>query len=327
LESRLKAQNSSVLSRKQHKPTWKELLEKHAPLQLPAAHDALTARLIQKAEFSAYQIGGFALAGARHALPDIDLTRFGEQASGVRDIMAACSLPVLVDSDDGYGDVKNVTYTVQTYEAMGVAAIFLEDQVAPKRCGHLAGKRVVSPEVMMRKIKAATAARHDDNSIFIVARTDAREPEGLDSALRRAESYLRAGADGIYVEAPKSEEELEQIGRAFKGAQQMTNMFEGDNQTPWLTPKELHKIGFSMILYPTTLLFRAVRAIELALSNLKRGKRASNDEIVKMEEYEQILALPKWAEIEKRFGGNTQTVDATSGNPTKGLARPNSQRS
>jgi 2-methylisocitrate lyase-like PEP mutase family enzyme len=286
--------------------TWKQLLDKQAPLQLPAAHDALTARLIERAGFTAYQIGGFALAGARHSLPDIDLTRFGEQADGVRDIMAACSLPVLVDSDDGYGDVKNVTYTVQGYEAMGVAAIFLEDQVAPKRCGHLTGKRVAPPEVMIQKIKAAAAARQDHNGIFMIARTDAREPEGLDSALRRAEAYLRAGADGIYVEAPKSIKELEHIGRAFKGVQQMTNMFEGDNETPWLTPKELHKLGFSMILYPTTVLFRAVRAIQLALNNLKRGKPAPSDEIVQLDEYEQILELPEWAEIEKRFAGNSQ---------------------
>jgi 2-methylisocitrate lyase-like PEP mutase family enzyme len=295
-----------VRVQRHQRPTWKHLLDKHAPLQLPAAHDALTARLIERAGFTAYQIGGFALAGARHALPDIDLTRFGEQADGVRDIMAACSLPVLVDSDDGYGDVKNVTYTVQGYEAMGVAAIFIEDQVAPKRCGHLAGKRVVPPEIMIQKIKAATAARQDNNGIFIVARTDAREPEGLDSALRRAESYLQAGADGIYVEAPKSKKELEQIGRAFKGVYQMTNMFEGDNETPWLTPKELYKLGFSMILYPTTVLFRVVRTIEVALDNLKRGKQAPKDEIVKMAEYEQIVELPKWAEIEKRFAGNSQ---------------------
>ena len=268
-------------------------------MQLPAAHDALTAKLIQRAGFSAYQIGGFALAGARHGLPDIDLTRFAEQASGVRDIMAACSLPVLVDVDDGYGDVKNVTYTVQRYQAMGVAAIFLEDQVAPKRCGHMAGKRVVPAETMIAKIKAAVAARTDEKTLFLVARTDAREPEGLDSALRRGEAYLKAGADGLYVEAPKSEKELEQIGKAFQGVPQMTNMFEGDDETPWLTPKELHKLGFSMILYPTTILFRAVRAIERALTDLKQGKMAPKEETVRMSEYETILELEKWAEIEK----------------------------
>jgi 2-methylisocitrate lyase-like PEP mutase family enzyme len=290
-----------VSSHTTNRPTWKELLTKHCPLQLPAAHDALTAKLIERAGFLAYQIGGFALAGARHGLPDIDLTRFAEQSSGVRDIMAVCSLPVLVDIDDGYGDVKNVTYTVQHYQAMGVSAIFLEDQVAPKRCGHMAGKRVIPQDSMIRKIEAAVAVREDVDGLFIVARTDARDPEGLDSALRRGESYLKAGADGLYVEAPKSKKELEQIGKAFRGVPQMTNMFEGDNETPWLTPKELHKLGFSMILYPTTVLFRVVRAIERGLADLTRGKPVPKDEMVRMSEYEDILELPKWAAIEKRF--------------------------
>src|SRR5437660_12897445 len=131
------------------RPTWKALLAAHQPVQLPAAHDALTARLIEQAGFPAYQIGGFALAGARHGIPDIDLTRFAEQAAGVRDILAASHLPVLVDGDDGYGDVKNVTHTVQSYEAMGVSAIFLEDQVAPKRCGHVIGEKVIQAEAMV----------------------------------------------------------------------------------------------------------------------------------------------------------------------------------
>src|SRR5205085_6328645 len=134
--------------------------DKHAPLQLPAAHDALTAKLIERAGFVAFQIGGFALVGARHGLPDIDLARFAEEAAGVRDILGACHLPVLVDADDGYGDVKNVSYTVAAYEAIAASAIFLEDQVAPKRRGHMRGKRVVPVETMEQKIRAAVAARH-----------------------------------------------------------------------------------------------------------------------------------------------------------------------
>jgi len=297
-----------MFSNKDKKPlTWRELLSNSAPVQLPAAHDALTARLIERAGFAAYQIGGFALVGARHGLPDIDLTRFAEQAAGVRDIMAACSLPVLVDADDGYGDVKNVTHTVRSYEALGVSAIFLEDQVSPKRCGHMQGKSVVPPQVMEERISAAASARRSAD-FFLVARTDAREPEGLELALRRAEKYVKAGADGIYVEAPKSVKELEQIGKALPGTPQMTNMFEGDKETtPWLTPKELGKLGFSMILYPTTILFRVVTAIEHALADLKRGKQTRAGEAVDMTEYEQIVGLPDWAKIENRFqGGKSQ---------------------
>jgi len=282
------------------RPSWNELLKNHAPVQLPAAHDALTAKLIERAGFVAYQIGGFALAGARHGVPDIDLTRFAEQAAGVRDIVSACDLPVLVDADDGYGDAKNVTHTVRSYEAMGVSAIFIEDQVSPKRCGHMAGKSVVPAEAMEDKLKAALAARQASD-FFIVARTDAREPEGLDAALRRGERYLKAGADGIYIEAPKSEKELAKIGKTFRGVPQMTNMFEGDDETPFLSPKELHALGFSMILYPTTLLFRIVRALERALDDLRAGKPAPKKERVSMEEYEAIVGLPQWAVIENRF--------------------------
>lgn len=175
--------------------------------------------------------------------------------------------------------------------------------MSPKRCGHMGGKRVAPCDVMERKIKAAVAARASED-LFVVARTDAREPEGLDKALQRAERYVKAGADGIYIEAPKSEKELEQIGKSLKGVPQMTNMFEGDDETPWLTPRELHNLGFDMILYPTTLLFRLVRTMQKALDDLKAGKETPKGEGVDMKAYEQIVDLPHWAEIEKRFGGD-----------------------
>jgi len=283
------------------RPTWKALLDKHKVLQLPAAHDALTAKLIERAGFPAYQIGGFALVGARHALPDVDLTRFGEQSAGVRDIMAACDLPVLVDADDGYGDAKNVTLTTRAYEAAGVTAIFIEDQVTPKRCGHMSGKHVVAAKIMEERIEAAVAARRS-RDFFVIARTDALAVEGLDAALKRAERYVAAGADAIYVEAPRSVEELERIGRAFNGVPQMTNMFEGDEQTPWLSPGELRDLGFSMILYPTSLIFRAVRAIERGLADLRQGRRMSREDGVALDEFERIVDVPSWAVIEKRFG-------------------------
>jgi 2-methylisocitrate lyase-like PEP mutase family enzyme len=277
------------------------LLADHSPLQLPAAHDALTATLIGRAGFRAYQIGGFALVGARHGLPDVDLTRFAEQSAGVRDILAACSLPVLVDADDGYGDAKNITHTITSYEAMGVSAVFIEDQVSPKRCGHMSGKEVVPANVMVERIEAAVAARRS-RDFFIVARTDALGVEGLDAALKRGEQYLKAGADALYVEAPTSEKQLEQIGKTFRGVPQMTNMFEGDNETPWLTPGELQTLGFSMILYPTSQLFRAVRAIERGLADLRQGKPMPKEDGVTLAEYESIVDLPAWATIEQRFG-------------------------
>jgi 2-methylisocitrate lyase-like PEP mutase family enzyme len=282
------------------RPTWKSLLSHRHPLLLPSAHDALTARLIARAEFQAYQVGGFALNGARHGIPDLDLTHFGEERAGARDILEACSLPVMIDADDGYGDVKNVVRTVRGYEAMGASAIFIEDQVAPKRCGHLAGKSVVPPEVMEGKIRAAVGSRRSPD-FFFMARTDAIEPEGLDEALRRGERYAKAGADGLFLEGPRTVEEIERIGKAFSGIPLAVNMFEGGGRTPWLSPKELGKLGFSMILFPTTILFRVTRAIERAVADLVDGKPMPPEEGVDLEHYEEIVGLAEWGEIEKQY--------------------------
>src|SRR3989440_5114987 len=157
--------------------SWKQALEKERPLLLPVAHDALTAKILEQAGFTALQVGGFAVAGARHGLPDIDLTHFGERHEAVKDIMAATALPIMVDADDGYGDVKNVTHTVRSHEGLGIQALFIEDQQSPKECGHMDDKKVVPAEQMVGKVKAAVAARND-KEFFILARTDALGPEG-----------------------------------------------------------------------------------------------------------------------------------------------------
>ena len=278
-------------------PTWKALLNRGEPLLLPCAHDALSARLIERAGFSAYSIGGYALVGARYAIPDIGLAAFGEISAGIRDIMAATRLPVLVDCDTGYGDVKNVTHTVQGYEAMGVSCIFLEDQVSPKRCGHMAGKDVIPAQEMAAKIRAAAGSRRSSD-FFIIARTDARAVHGLDDALRRGQLYLEAGADGLFIEAPQSVQELERIGRAFKGVPQLANMLEGGGQTPVLSPAELSQLGFAMAAYPTTLIFRVARTIENALADLKAGKPAKGADSVDFTAFKDITGFANWARIE-----------------------------
>ena len=279
-------------------PTWKELLDREQPLLLPCAHDALSARLIERAGFTAYSIGGFALVGSRYGIPDIGLAAFGEISAGIRDIMAATSLPVMVDGDTGYGDVKNVAHTIEGYEAMGASSIFLEDQVAPKRCGHMAGKDVISTADMVAKIKAAVGARRNKD-FFIIARTDARAVHGLDEALRRGEQYLKAGVDGIFIEAPQTVKELEIIGAAFKGAPQLANMLD-DGRTPVLPPSELKSMGFAMAAYPTTLIFRVARAIEGALADLKAARPASKNDAVDFETFKDIVSLARWAEVERR---------------------------
>ena len=279
---------------------WKELLDQEQPLLLPCAHDALSARLIERAGFTAYSIGGFALVGSRYAVPDIGLAAYGEISSGIRDIMAATRLPVLVDGDTGYGDVKNVAHTIEGYEAMGASAIFLEDQVAPKRCGHMAGKDVIPAGQMVAKIKAAVGARRSKD-FFIVARTDARAVHGLDEALRRGEQYLKAGVDGIFIEAPQTVQELETIGAAFKGVPQIANMLEGGGQTPVLPPRELKALGFAMAAYPTTLIFRVARTIERALNDIKAGKPIGNNDGVNFAEFKDITNYSEWARIEDEY--------------------------
>jgi methylisocitrate lyase len=283
--------------------SWKRLLEKQGYVQLPVAHDALTAKLIELAGFPAYQIGGFALEGTEFAYPDADLTHLGEKSACVERIIQATRLPVLVDADDGYGDAKNVTRTVRVYESMGVDAIFMEDQKPPKECGHMSGKVVVPPEAMVNKIQAAVAARHDPESFFILARTDAREPEGLEKAIDRASRYRKAGADGVYIEGPQSERELEKVGEAFKGFPLATSILERGGKTPWVAPKQLHKMGFTMLLYPTTVLFRATYAIERALKDLYNGKELDPSESVDMKQFEQIVDAPQWQKVQKKFGG------------------------
>jgi 2-methylisocitrate lyase-like PEP mutase family enzyme len=284
-------------------PTWKELLDREQPLLLPCAHDALSARLIERAGFTAYSIGGFALVGSRYGIPDIGLAAFGEISAGIRDIMTATSLPVMVDGDTGYGDVKNVAHTIEGYEAMGASSIFLEDQVAPKRCGHMAGKDVIPAADMVAKIKAAVGARRNKD-FFIIARTDARAVHGLDEALRRGEQYLNAGVDGIFIEAPQTVKELEIIGAAFKGAPQLANMLD-DGRTPVLPPSELKAMGFAMAAYPTTVIFRVARTIKRALADIRAGKPASNDG-VNFAEFKDITNYSEWARIEDAYGRTTR---------------------
>jgi 2-methylisocitrate lyase-like PEP mutase family enzyme len=279
---------------------WKRLLKQHKLLQLPAACDALTAKLIEDAGFPAYQIGGFALDGMRFGFPDMDVNRLGEKSAAVRDIVYACGLPVLVDCDDGYGDEKNVVHTVHVYDDLGASAIFIEDQQAPKRCGHMGGKKVIEPKQMVNKIRAACSARRDADKLFILARTDAIAVNGLDDAIKRAEMYLKAGADGVYVEGPKDVKELRAIGREFKGESLATSILERGGKTPWLPPQEFQNMGFNMLLYPTTVLFRQTKAIQCALADLQNGLPMPANDSVTMLEFEKLVDIAYWKAIEEK---------------------------
>jgi 2-methylisocitrate lyase-like PEP mutase family enzyme len=276
-----------------------QLLAAEDPLIVPIAHDAISARLIERAGFVAYSVGGFALAGFRYGLPDVGLVSFGEFVAGVRDVMMGSSLPIIIDGDDGYGDVKNVTRTVEVYESMGVSGLVLEDQTNPKRCGHMAGKSVVPLEVATRKLEAALAARKDPD-FFIVGRTDARSVNGLDDAIARARRFVEVGVDAVIVEAPQSEEELKRVGGEIETIQ-FANMAEA-GRTPILPAKTLKSIGFSIIVYPGTLMLRVVKTIEDALTDLRQGTLVLPQGTMNFGELTEFLGLDKWRGVDERFG-------------------------
>lgn len=233
--------------------------------------------------------------------PDIDLIHLGERRASVRYIMTASSLPVLVDLDDGYGDVKNVTFAVRCMEAMRVSAVFVEDQQPPKKCGQMDDKHVIPADDMVAKIRAAAAARSSRDAVYLIARTDALEAEGMRKALKRGEQYLEAGADALYVEGPRDDKELEEIGKAFEGAALVTTMMEGGGETPWHPPREFAEMGYSMVLYPTTLLFRAARAMERAVTDLRAGRRLEAKEAMTKDEFMKVVGLEYWQDVEKKF--------------------------
>ena len=279
---------------------WRDLVTMDRPFVLPGAYDALSAKLIERQGFEGFVIGGFPLVGARYGLPDIGLVGLGEMAQGVRDIVGAVNIPALIDGDHGYGDVKNVVHTMRTYEAMGAGAIFLEDQVAPKRCGHAAGKDVVEPEVLEEKIRIAASSR-ESKDFFLIARTDSRAIHGLDDAMRRSERYLNAGADGIFIEAPQSVEELERVARAFD-VPQMCNMLIGGS-TPILSNRELHEMGFSMIVHGTTLIKRVAKVLQLLLADLHEDKlQCNSQDFIGLKEFMRLVGVEDWQKIEDSAG-------------------------
>jgi 2,3-dimethylmalate lyase len=279
-------------------PTFRELLEQERPLVLPGAHDALSARLIERAGFRAYFIGGFPLVGARYGVPDIGLMGLGEISAGVRDTMSGSQLPVLVDCDNGYGDVKTAVHVVQTYERLGAQAMFLEDQVSPKRCGHIAGKRLMSTAQMAAHIRAIVGEKMRPDT-FLIARTDAREVYGMDEALRRGEAYLAAGADGLFVEAPIDEKELTLIGRSFD-VPLLANMLEG-GRTPMLPPAVLGQMGYRIVIYGISALMHAITAMQNVFSQLAQGRVDFAGQGVGFEAYKDIVGFRHWADIEDRF--------------------------
>jgi 2-methylisocitrate lyase-like PEP mutase family enzyme len=236
---------------------------------MPCCFDALSAKLVEAAGFPLTFMSGFAVAATRCGLPDTGLVSYGEMVAQGRDICAAVSIPVIGDADTGYGNAVNVKRTLRGYAAAGFACAMIEDQLAPKRCGHTRGKQVVPRGEALARIRAAVDAREEGADILVLARTDARGPLGLEEALWRARAFADLGADLVFPEAPASETEMERVCREIP-APVMANMVEG-GATPLLPPARLEALGFRIAAYPLTLLSAAARAMQEALAALASG--------------------------------------------------------
>jgi 2-methylisocitrate lyase-like PEP mutase family enzyme len=261
------------------------------PLVAPGAYDALTARIAAQAGAEAVYMTGFGVAGSYLGVPDIGIVSATEMIDRVRALAAAASpVPLIADGDNGHGGTANVERLVRAYEQAGAACIQLEDQVLPKRCGHMEGKEVVTLEEGAMKIRAAAAARATAD-FQIIARTDARSISGLDEALRRADAYLNAGADILFVEAPQSETELRTIADRFKGVPLVANMVE-DGKTPMLSVTDLGALGFRVILFPISSLLAAARAAQRVYAGILRtGTIDPAVERVTFSAYNDIVGL------------------------------------
>jgi 2-methylisocitrate lyase-like PEP mutase family enzyme len=264
---------------------------------MPCCFDAHSAKLIARAGFPLTFMSGFAVAATRLGLPDTGLISYGEMLDQGRNICAAVSIPVIGDGDTGYGNALNVKRTVAGFAAAGFAAIMIEDQMAPKRCGHTRGKQVVERAEAEARIKAAVDARDEGADILILARTDARAVHGLDEALARARAFEGLGADIIFVEAPENTDEM----RAITGATSrpnLANMVE-QGDTPVLAPGELEALGFKVAAYPITLLLAATRAMEDALDALKAGQSPGN--LATFSHLREVAGFDEYFAAEKKY--------------------------
>ncbi len=265
----------------------RRLLAEPGCLTMPCCFDALSASLIEQAGFGLTFMSGFAVSAARIAEPDTGLMSYGEVLDQGRNICAAVSIPVIGDGDTGYGNAMNVRRTVRGFAAAGFASVMIEDQLAPKRCGHTRGKQVVSRAEAEDRVRAAVDARAEGGDILVLARTDARHEHGLGEAIERAAAFAEIGADILFVEAPRSEAEMREVCRSLPGPL-MANIVEGGH-TPMLPTDELADMGFAIAAYPLTLLSAAMKAMVEALARMKSG--ASRESL-----------LMDFAELRERVG-------------------------
>lgn len=282
------------------------LLESGTTIVAPGAFDPLAARLVEEAGFPAVYMTGFGTSAALIGRPDVGLLTMTEMAGNAGRIAACVDIPVIADADTGYGNALNVIRTVGAYEAAGVAGIHIEDQVTPKKCGHMEGKQVIGAEEMAAKVRAAVEARTDPDFV-IIARTDARAVEGLQAALDRARLYLQAGADALFIEAVVTEAEAAKAARAFPGVPLLFNWAEG-GKTPAIGLDRLTELGYRIVIFPIATLLAATGAIRAILREIATAgtPAAMLAGLPGFGEFTEFIGLPQVREIEQRYASPGQ---------------------
>jgi methylisocitrate lyase len=277
--------------------TLRERLEDPRILVTMGVHDGLTALIAERAGFEALYHGGYAAAANHHGLPDIGIIGLAEMVESVRRVTNVASTPVIADCDTGYGDIAAVKRTMAEMEAVGAAAIQIEDQVFPKKCGHLDGKQVIERDQMILKIRAAVGARRDPQTL-VIARTDALQPLGLDEAIDRCNAYAEAGADLLFVDAPRTREELGEIARRVDGPS-LANMSE-TGRTPALTADVLQALGYSVVIFPATGTWTIAHAFEAVCDELREHgtTRGFAERFMPFEELNELLGMSRWEALE-----------------------------
>ncbi|AEE90606.1 2,3-dimethylmalate lyase [Tepidanaerobacter acetatoxydans Re1] len=278
----------------------RKLIEDEQILVAPGAHDVLTAKVIEKVGFNAVYMTGYGRAASYLGKPDVGLITMTEMQDQVSKLAAAVDIPVIADGDTGFGNAINVMRTVKEYEKAGAAAIQLEDQVAPKKCGHMIGRQVVSMDEMLGKIEAAISARQDPDFV-IIARTDARTSMGFEEALKRAKAYAEAGADVIFFESPESKEEMIRLNKELN-VPTLANMVEG-GRTPLFSAKELEEMGYALVIFPTASVYTTAKSMMELMQELK-SKGTTRDSIEKMipfQEFNDLIGLPEIRELENKY--------------------------
>jgi methylisocitrate lyase len=278
----------------------RDLVAERRPLVMGGVYDGLTARLAEQAGFEVLFMGGFSVAATLLGEPDFGYLTQTEMADAARRVCRLTRQPMLVDADTGYGNPLNVLRTVELYHAAGAAGLFLEDQVWPKRCGHMRGKHVVERREWLSKLRAVVSERAN-HDLFLVARTDARAAVGLEEAIARGQAARDVGADAVFIEAPESVAEFEQIAKAIPGPK-VANMVEG-GRTPLLPPDELHALGFDLIVTPLAALLSAAKAIRDTYAELRRAgtMRGQLDRLLSFDEFNAVIDLERHYALERKF--------------------------